>query len=672
MPQSGDAAKLIDQGLAAHGAGDIAGAHAKFAEAVDLAPDDPEALHLLGLTHEMHSDRDQAIALIERAVAIDPREPIFRMNLAAILEKNRRFDEAAGHLDAALEIKPDATDIWTLRGDVELSRNAADDAAGAYRRAYELDGHNIDALAGYGRAQLLKGDVAEANRAAAAALKASLSSEKSLTLALHIAKHQRDGRTINRVAQVWRNAHKANRDSLGTLAELLFEFGYWKEARHALAEVVWQEPVDTKLLISYGRYCTTAREFTEAGEVLEKALALDPDSAMALYAMSRLKFYTGDLEAAEALSARAIAANPRLFPAFTQLCDLRKGKMLDDDLAAMRELASNERTPPDEAYKLLLALGNVYHARSQAEDAIVMLHEGNKTGARVFHESGDGFDCAQCKALTEKLLSLFASPPQRHDFEPAPAIPIFVVGMPRSGTTLMESVLAAHPDILGAGELTRLPTILRDILAWAEQKGAATINDAPKEQLQTWRDLYFASFPNLDGARYVVDKQPLNFRCVGLILALFPKAKIVHIRRNPMETGFSIYRHPFNREWSFACRLEDIAYFYGDYARLIAHWEKLYPADFPLFQYETLIADFESEARRLYDHCGLNWRDEFLDFHKIKRPIVTFSAVQARQPLQTKPESAALRYAEYLTPLSHGLATANIDLKTGAMRHKSP
>ncbi len=667
MSQSTAVNALIDKGLAAQQTGDLSNARQNYLSALALSRDNPEALHLLGLVHEQENDRESAIRLIEQAIAVDPAEPIFRLNLAAILEKDRRFDLAADHIRAAVNARPRSSDLSTQLGAIELKRDDAKKAAAAYGHAIALDPQNVSALAGYGRAMLLMNNIEEAKRALHAVLGASPMDVDGLELGIRIAAAERDGKAIGQFAHRWKTLKSADQRSLSTLANLLFDLGYTSEACNIYEVVAELDPTSAETLFAYGRYCTAAQRYDKAGVAIDKALSIDPKSAAGLFALSRLKYFTGDLQSSEQLCEKVIAADPEFSPALTQLCTLRRGKMNDEHLTAMKALSADTSMPPQQLYELLLSLAKIYDCRGDIDDAFSALSRGNEIGDHNATATGGGFDRLGYTQETDQIISFFHRRAEAGRLDPGPYTPIFIVGTPRSGTTLTESILTAHPDIFSIGELSSLPEVYKRVLDWAHQSGATHIDDASAEQLQAWRDLYFSYFPRDNAENFMLDKQPINFRHAGLIGALFPDAKIVHIRRNPIETGFSIYRHPFNKQWPFSCWLENIAHFYGDYARIVEHWEKTLGSDFPLFQYENLIADFENEVRRMLSHCGLDWHDACLSFHRVQRPIATFSSVQARQPIRKTPERAALRYADYLTPLKNGLIAANIDLETGAL-----
>lgn len=268
--------------------------------------------------------------------------------------------------------------------------------------------------------------------------------------------------------------------------------------------------------------------------------------------------------------------------------------------------------------------------------------------------------------LLTQLFS-FAPPPAEVDLTLHPA-PIFIVGMPRSGTTLLESAIAAHPAIACAGELPTMPFAQREFLAWAEEF-SWTGGLIPFELREAIREKYFLQYREIEigSASFVTDKQPNNFLNVGLIRHVFPEARIIHIRRNPVETGFSIFRRNFTRQWQFTNSLEEIGHYYGQYARISAHWAKVLGEQIAFVQYEELVQNFERELRRLINHCGLEWDSACLEYYKAERAVITFSATQVRKPPSVDHLDSTTPYAEFLEPLRSSLRKANVDLETGAL-----
>lgn len=551
-----------------------------------------------------------------------------------------------------------------------LKKGDAQGAAQQYRRAIELNAKSHKALAGYGEAAMKLGDPAEALRAGMAALQAAPTSKKAFSVAAGAAMALRNWPQLVQLGEAWRTAHPKNAEAIRSLAHAYFELGSSEKARDVYYELVQANAGSADHWATYARLCLTSFDYDGAEAALEKAHKFGDPSADSLYALGRVKLFLGELDEAESLSAEAMKRNPKFALAFTQFTTLRGGKVDDETLQHITRLANDASQHPEHRASLFFANGDIYHRRGDYKLAMQAFDQGNQLSEAILSKEGVSYRPAVFERQREREQMAFRALPKETDFTAGPARPIFVVGMPRSGTTLMESILAAHPDVYGAGELHSLPAIHNNALQWSENNGGKALADAPREQLQKWRDQYFASYPKLHDESVVVDKQPLNFRGAGLIKAIFPEATIIHIRRNPVDTGFSIYRNDFAKAWPYATRLESIAHFYGEYARIAAYWEERLGEAFPLFQHEQVVAEFEAEARRLIEICGLDWRDECLAFHQVKRPVATFSSTQVREPMRRSAISAREQYGGLLQRLIDGLENAGVDLDTGALARK--
>lgn len=548
-----------------------------------------------------------------------------------------------------------------------LKKGDANTAKEHFRRAIELNPKNLSALTGYADAMLALGDPGEALRAGQAALQIAPDSSKAFKACSSAAMAMRNWPVLLQVCEAWRSIDSRNDEAIRSLAHAWFELGNAEKAREVFHDVVKRNPNSTDLLATYARLCLSAFDYAGAEEALEKAHGLAPPTADSLYALARVKLFLGALEEAEALSAEAMKKNPRFPLAFTQYTTLHGGAIDDATFQQMSGLANDAGLHPEHRASLYFAIGDANHRKCDYPQAMRAYDSGNQLSEAILTQEGVAYNAVNFEQQRQREETAFRDLPALADAQRGPARPIFVVGMPRSGTTLMESILAAHPDVLGAGELHTFPAVHNAALRWSESNGGKPLLEAPIEQLQAWREQYFEGYPTLQDERFVVDKQPLNFRGVGLINGLFPEAAIIHIRRNPVDTGLSIYRNDFAKAWPYATRLESIAHFYGEYARIAHGWMARLEGAFPLFQYEYLIANFESEARRLVEFCGLDWRAECLAFHDVKRPVATFSATQVREPIRKSATHALDQYGDLLQPLVQGLEKAGVDLETGAL-----
>ncbi len=236
--------------------------------------------------------------------------------------------------------------------------------------------------------------------------------------------------------------------------------------------------------------------------------------------------------------------------------------------------------------------------------------------------------------------------------------PIFIVGLPRSGSTLVEQILASHSRVEGTFELPNLLTIVRefDHADPAHDAYPEIVRTVPPEHLGTLGRRYIEETAPLRGARpYFIDKMPNNFSHVGLIQAILPRAVIIDARRHPMDACFSTYKQHFAEGQSFSYDLEDLGRYYRCYLSLMDHWDAVLPGKVLQLQYEQLIREPEAQIRRLLSHCSLPFEPACLKFHETKRPVRTASAEQVRQPLYTSGVGYWRHFEAQLAPLRRAL-----------------
>ena len=231
-------------------------------------------------------------------------------------------------------------------------------------------------------------------------------------------------------------------------------------------------------------------------------------------------------------------------------------------------------------------------------------------------------------------------------------VPIFVLGMPRSGTSLVEQILAAHPAVFGAGE--------QEIVGRLGAQAASAPADLARLEANDWARLgerYLQQIRDLSaGEPFVVDKLPTNFLYIGMIRMMLPEARIVHCQRDPMDTGLSCFRNHFMAPGlDFSCDLEDIGIYYRHYRSLMAHWDQVLPGEIHAIRYEDLVADPEAQIRRLLRFCGLPFEAQCLAFHRVERMVATASMAQVRQPIHSGSVGAWRRYEAQLQPLKAAL-----------------
>jgi hypothetical protein len=242
-------------------------------------------------------------------------------------------------------------------------------------------------------------------------------------------------------------------------------------------------------------------------------------------------------------------------------------------------------------------------------------------------------------------------------------LPVFIVGMPRSGTTLVEQILASHPQVYGGGELRDLKEMVSQV--WNSSGNSLSPGQTPlvpePPAIRCLADGYLRQRLALSrGALRTTDKMPTNFYYLGLIALMFPNARILHCRRDPLDVCLSCYFTNFRDPPLYASDLEDLGFYYGHYQRLMEHWRKVLPHSILDVQYEELIENQEAVSRRMVEFCGLSWDDRCLEYYKSDRPVQTCSVWQVRQPIYSTSVGRWKHYAQHLDPLVQALELAGI------------
>ncbi len=470
-----------------------------------------------------------------------------------------------------------------------------------------------------------------------------------------------DWHNLLRIAQSWVRSHPQNPLPWRHAATAQWETGYLTQAMQSYRTFLDRGGRNAVNLATYGRLCMTALAYEEATRALDEAERLDPDCAHMLSAKATLSMFRGQFPDAIAFARRAVSVEPQDTAAYKVLVQVSNGQVTEDERAHLEQLTENRDLPLPNRIAASFALADCLDAESNAEVAFAAYERANRLSAERAAREGLAYDRALRRRQVDEVISRFPSVPRAATDDAAP-VPIFIVGMPRSGTTLVESVLGAHSGVLACGERQAMRSVMQEFMAMVPP---VDIDRVPETTRERWRADFLRDIPDTDGAIAVTDKNPWNFDALGMILGLFPNARVIHVLRDPVETGLSIFRNEFPKFASFTCQLTDIGHYYGEYARLMAHWSAVLKDRFITVRYEDLVADFERVAPQMVQFCGLAWEDACRDFSSGNRVIATMSAAQARRPLSGF-KGRSERYAPFLSPLISALREAGVDLRTGA------
>ncbi len=583
------------QGTAALAAGDPAGASQSFAQALLLEPENAQAHLGLGNLRRVGGERQAALDHYRKAAAADPTLVEAEINIGVLLASMGRAEEAMPHLERARALRADDPDILANLGF----------AAGQYDPKA--------AIVWLQRALALKPDHAKA---------------------------------------------------LGNLAIIYAGLEQAEEAADFFRRALALRPRDTRLKLQLARQLAMLNQIEEAWTLAEQVSNENPMLVEGHLGLARLARIQGRFEEAQKYYRRAWELDPDSPAALAGLSGADDSPLSAADFAKMDELAGQETVPLRERRRLHFALAAQAERRQDYDSAFAHFARGNELRRAEMAQWGHSFDADAAFALVERIVESFDIGHFRRcaGMGRGSDLPVFIVGMPRSGTTLCEQILASHSCVHGAGELPEIPRLIDRL---PETIGGGAVNPAPYpecvaalsgELAQRLANEHLARLQALapEAAR-ITDKVPTNFRHLGLIATLFPKARIIHCRRDPLDTCWSIFARNFDRSYAWAWDLDSIARFYRLYERLMEHWRRVLPVEMLEIRYEDVVADVERRSREIVAFCGLEWEDRCLRFYETDRPVRTASIEQVRRPIYAHSIGRWRRYESHLARLREAL-----------------
>jgi tetratricopeptide (TPR) repeat protein len=424
------------------------------------------------------------------------------------------------------------------------------------------------------------------------------------------------------------------------LGNVLREQGKLEEAAACYQRALALKPDYAEAHNNLGSIFQEQGRYEEAQASSRSALRLKPDFAPAHSNLGIVLQELNAFEDAERCFRQALVHDSSHTYAWYELANLLRGKLPEHDLAAMRSLLADHHLSDKNRARLHFGLAIVLDARKTYDESGAHLRRANKLALAEWQRRGEGYDPAAHAGFVDRLLAAFTPAffERVRGMGVASERPIFVVGLPRSGTTLFQQILSSHSRVYGAGELSLAQEDFEMLAGdrFSEARAfeklarldAATVERLAKSHLEKLRALNAA-------APRVVDKMPENFHYLGLLATLFPKAKFIHCRRDLRDVAVSCWMTNFRRIL-WASDPEHIAGCFRDYQRVMNHWRQVLPVPLLEVDYEETVTNLESVTRRLLAWCGLDWEPACLAFHQAKAPVRTASAIDVRQPIFTR------------------------------------
>ncbi|HUA25689.1 MAG TPA: sulfotransferase [Steroidobacteraceae bacterium] len=615
------------------------------------SPGEVNSLHLLGVALLSQGKVAAALEILERVVADSPRFAHARVDLARAYRQDGRLEAARRELRQILKERSSFEPAWLAYGDVLVDMGKFEDARFAFEQARLFDPHR-DSVA-KATAALSESDFRSSEDLFRDVLKRDASHLAALAGLAAVAIRAGNTRDAERLL-----THARNRSAHHPLVQRALGHAQLTANRLLEAEATFRgllrlEPQNPQNWSALGSVYIRLLRQEDALCAYEEAARLEPSQTGFRLAVGHVNKTLGRRAQCEESYRECLRLDPTSAEAYWSLADLKNYLFSDAELAAMQDLlTSSART--DRA-QLHFALARALEQREKYSEAFAHYAQGN-----ALRRKTAPFSSATFEAKSKRIAACFDSEffrtraPAGH---PDPA-PIFIVGLPRSGSTLVEQILASHSQVEGTMELHNILAMVRELdHADPGRDGyPERICALPADELTALGRRFIAETTALRSGRpRFIDKMPNNFSHVGLIHAILPNASIVDVRRHPMDACFSTYKQHFAEGQSFSYDLEDLGRYYRCYLALMDHWDAVLPGKVFHLQYEQLVRNPESTIRDLLDHCGLAFEAATLNFHETHRAVRTASSEQVRQPLYVSGVGYWKRFATDLEPLRASL-----------------
>ena len=651
-------------------------------------PDQPEALHALAIIAHNAGQTEAAVQLIARALKTNPNVGLFQSNIAEMYRLIGKPEKAVEHGKLALGLRPDHADTYNNLGIAYFDLGDFELALRNYDHALRLRKNFAEAHSNRGNAlrQFRRFAEAESEYLRAIGIKPNYTEAyNNMGSVLRDLERPADAEAAYRKALALKPGYV---DAMNNLVLALKDLKKFDEGLALVKDVLRLSPRNADAFCYAGSIHIEQKNADLALAMINKSLAIQPDKPETLNMLGRAYFEANNPEKAVATYQRAIAIKPTYsdpynnmgnalkelgrfdealvafdkcleltpdsYGAYVNLVDAKKFTANDDaHLVAMEAyLAKADTLPEERQMHLHFAVSKAYDDLKRYDEGFANLRKGSAIKRRsIEYNEADilGYFERIKNAITKDVVARQSGGGVAGD------LPIFVLGMPRSGTTLVEQIIASHPRVAGAGEL-------RDLNETVSSVRDGSGNQAPYpeflpvlkgNELAKIAETYFRRLAkHAPKAERITDKMPSNFYFTGLIHLAMPNAKIIHTNRNPVDTCVSCFSKLFAGEQSQTYDLAELGRYYRAYHGLMQHWREVLPAGAILdVNYEEVVADTEGQARRILEYCGLAWDARVLDFHKNERPIKTASASQVRKPIYASSVARWKNYEKHLGPL---------------------
>ena len=629
---SSEISQLLQTGYEHHRSGRLREAEAIYRSILHQQPDHPDALHLLGVMGHQIGRNDTAVELIEKAIAVNPGEPDFYNNCGEAYRALGKYDLAMERYRQALAIKPDFTGALNNLGNVLKDMGRPEQAIEYYEQVLGIDPNFVMAHNNLGICLKETGNREEAVvhfKQAIAAVPGYAEAHNNLGNVLQELGRVDEALSHYQQAIAAMPGYAEAHSNLGNALRMLDRL---EEAVKYHQQAIAIQPDFAMAHYNLGITLDELGQPEQAINSYERAIAIKPDYAEAFHNLGFALQELGRTDEAVASYKQALSIRPDYAAVHLHLSMLVPEQ---DQLTVIEQLSGNPSLTENDRALYRFAMGNIYDNCELYDEAFEQYKQANDLKRKTINYDSRYFSNYVDKLIATYTKEFFGDETWNGSHS---ELPVFVIGLPRSGTTLVEQILSSHPEVFGAGELESFVRIEKSIAA---SSGTPTpypecIYSCGAGLVREFADEYLNELNKTDpDATRITNKDPGNFHRLGLIKMLFPGARIIHCRRNAMDTCISIYCNHFSRGNEYAFDLEELGQYYLDYERLMGYWEELFPSDILAVEYEVLVENQEKISREMISHIGLDWDERCLDFHNNRRAVRTASSAQVRRPIYT-------------------------------------
>jgi len=640
----------LNYGSIAGNSGKLEIAESAFKKAYLLQNKTGPAATALAQVYELMGKYEDAINLLTAQHRLNPDNNDIKLKVALIYGKSQNFDKAIQWLNDYITIQSDSSYAHHCLANSYEQTGNTDKARHHFEKALELDTNSFQLYNSYG---VFLQNTGNLDKALKCYLKA-IDINKQYPIAIYNAALLYHLKGEYKTAIEYYNVSLAmDNKNIAALVGIGKSYLYSSATDKAIELYNKAIAIDANYSDAYanlGLAHVKAGCFTEGMMAYEKALEINPENVEILCAIATLHEREGNFTKAHGILKKLIDEN-------SDDCNfaLAYGKLsrnIDDAENAIKILkvaSENPITPPLSKSEIHFLIGKLYNSQHDYDNAFINYKSANDLQPFTYNLEKD-------LHYRDEIISTFSNNNIKEKaINNSDNTPIFIVGMPRSGTTLVEQILASHPDVHGGGELTHISDLLNKIpgLIQTGKKPPLCVLDCDKNTLHSLSKEYIDLTRKLcSHTKHITDKMPHNFQLLGFIEILFPEAKIIHCTRNPIDTCLSIYFNSFNANHAYSRNLEQLASYYkNNYLEIMKHWKNTLTIPILNVKYEDLIANQEEISRKMIDHCHLQWNDDCLRFYETKRDVDTISYDQVRQPIYKNSCERWRNYENHIQPL---------------------